>query len=433
MVFTFSTYYTLTAHPIPGPFLFQTQPPPPPSHLPQRLGTTDHYRTSISFSHHRLCHHQLTSCCSGWFTQPAAGLHSKVRKYDGNRNRKASNLLPPTSFFSSSRTIGGDIKKLLIASISKSTWSKYSTANKSLAQFCDTHNKPNFWPLDKSTIREYVCYLLNERRVSPQTAKEYLSGLKTLHILKDNDVSAFNDPMTKYMLSGAKNLRLNIPEVSKRRAVSIPLLQLIIRKVSDSEFHEVTKSSLITLSSLAFFGALRMGELVSTNRHTFDPTTTLTPDDVCFNQASVTLHIKSPKVSVSRGDFVDLFAFTPDTQICPLTTFKNHKNLLVDLGRYRSGIPIFQCESGFFTTAWFNNKIKEVIGEDIDWERHTLSAHSFRAGLPSTLQKTDSSLTNIMRWGRWRSGAVNTYRRQALSENRATFQLFSEKINEHIN
>ena len=328
---------------------------------------------------------------------------------------------PPPAFFSL-LTHNSHTRVLLSAAVSASTWRKISSARNSLSRFCKKSGHPYSLPLKKNVLRAYISWSLVQDKLSPNTVKEYVSSLKTCYVLSDLSTAAFEDQMIGYLLRGAENLGLRAPIPSKRRAMLLPLMRILVDKISKSDLPHCTKSAMTCLASVAFFGCLRLGELVASNRFAFDPTCTLLVDDINFSDSMVTLHIRSPKIQHNRGDFVDLFRYEEVPTLCPLLALRSHKNVMLTLGKWKAGLPVFQTSpNGFFTGNLFNTTLKSLLGETLDWDKHVISGHSFRAGIPSSVQRSGSSVSEIKRWGRWRSAAVDKYRRQNTAENRVTF------------
>ena len=333
-------------------------------------------------------------------------------------------LLPREDHY---RNLGHNTKALLAASLSNSAWKKYNSAKNCYLRFAASTNSGGSWPISKSSLREFCVWALSVGNLSPSTTQEYLGGLRTLHTVSLLDSSAFDEPVLKYLTRGARNLGINRPRENKRRAVTLPLLKRIIYKIRSSTLPQWTKSSLLCLCLLAFFGAMRLGELVSNQRGSFDPSSTLLIGDVAFGSDSISLLIRSPKVYSDRGDIVDLFQY-PSLELCPVHHMRLHRDMLQRGAMWSSNMPVFRSSDGaFFTTKFFNSLLKESIGDDIDWERHSISAHSFRAGLPSQFQRVEGS-PDLSSWGRWRSSAANLYRRQGFEENRAKFKKISSTL-----
>ena len=110
-------------------------------------------------------------------------------------------------------------------------------------------------------------------------------------------------------------------------------------------------------------------------------------------------------------------------QFFSVAAMVHHKRIMTSLFAWKPELPVFRASDGsLFTTKLFNDLLRFTMGGEIDFERHVLSAHSFRAGLPSQLQALNSKAVNMQSWGRWRSNAAERYRRLGFSENRAQFK-----------
>jgi hypothetical protein len=148
-----------------------------------------------------------------------------------------------------------------------------------------------------------------------------------------------------------------------------------------------------------------MGEILPLSSNKFNPFETLLWSDLVFRKDSVLVHIKIPKSRNPEGDFIDIFEF-PGHGCCPVTALK----VLRD-SKFSSNMldrPVFQFQNGFFlTTTHFNECLKRLLYPFIGSSASNLSAHSFRAALPSALATDPSVITasDIKLWGRWHSAS----------------------------
>jgi hypothetical protein len=97
---------------------------------------------------------------------------------------------------------------LMAASKSSSVWSRQNSAVKNFSLFSLSNGLPLVWPIPSHTLRSYVTWALNVRRLSPATVRMYISDLKNIQKQKDLSVVGFDDFFVNSVIKGAENLSL---------------------------------------------------------------------------------------------------------------------------------------------------------------------------------------------------------------------------------
>jgi hypothetical protein len=131
----------------------------------------------------------------------------------------------------------------------------------------------------------------------------------------------FEDILVRAALRGAENIfKIEGDHKPKRVVMSLQLLKLLGHEIASSNWEEDSKRIMWTACSVAFFGALRLGEMLCHSETSFDPTSTLVWDDVKFiDHDTVLIHLKLPKSNAEHGEFIDLFPFPG---CCPVAALK---------------------------------------------------------------------------------------------------------------
>jgi hypothetical protein len=185
-----------------------------------------------------------------------------------------------------------------------------------------------------------------------------------------------------------------------------------------------------TAYTVAFFGTLRLGEILHHSETFFDPLACLLWDCVKFLECgSILIHLRFPKSDSKEGDFVDIFPFPG---CCPVEA-------LIGLVDSRPGVskkaPVFQFSSGkLLTVAKFTAIVRSLLARHLGPKNELVSAHSFRGAIPSILSKFPDvvSSTDICNWGRWRSSAFQDYTRLKQKQKLTLFQKVVKAINSDI-
>lgn len=186
-----------------------------------------------------------------------------------------------------SKNIPNSLKPILARSanhaVAKHTWLSYKTAHNMLEK-CEFETGADLsFPLDEDKTLIFVGWCI-ERGLKGQTIKSYISGLKSFHISKGFGSIDLLTPMVKQVIAG----RLNMPEKRvkvKRLPCTINILKLLKAKLRLSKLSVGVQLLVWAVSSLAFYGAFRCGELLSKYSLQFDKKFTLLKKDISIHQS----------------------------------------------------------------------------------------------------------------------------------------------------
>lgn len=315
----------------------------------------------------------------------------------------------------------------------KSTWQRYATAWNTFCKF-ELHYDTSFsWPLTKGCWRLFATYCITVKKLRPSSTKAYMSGLKFIHHIKDVPcLDPFKDELLNFALKGAENAAFSDPPPpSTRRIVSFPLLRIIGDRIATTEWSNMAKQVVWAACTVAFFTSARLGELLASSAQSHDPTADLTWADVDFNtEDSILIRLKCAKSGDTQGEFLDVFPFR-GYDCCPVAALRLLRDMQMDAGIYSPSNPVFRFSNGKnLTTGHLNNILSALLPDFCVPGEDSISCHSFRAGIPSTLAlfpdlaKTD----DIKGWGRWHSDCFNRYTRLRHDQKKAIFDKISAAI-----
>ena len=278
-------------------------------------------------------------------------------------------------------------------------------------------------PFTQSKIALFVAYLQKNRDIQASTIRAYIDGLNFWHSIEGYPRIELITPLIKLMLSGhkhkvkAKSDAGERPK-SKRRAITFQLLAYFREKV-------------LSVATVAFYGSFRLGELLSKKATSFDPSTSLTIQDIQYIKAGskpevskdmFMVKVKSPKVTrVGGSDNIPLFSFKHDPekfQYDPVTERKTYLKMLANHGTDKKtgkkgmldgNLPVFRLSSGNCLRKSRMNKLLKEIFAPLLLPGEYILGHSFRAGLVSHMKGWGFSEQEIMGQGRWKSEAWRVY------------------------
>jgi hypothetical protein len=300
--------------------------------------------------------------------------------------------------------------------LAKGTWSTYKTAER-LWLTCMKENKRSAeLPATEASIAVFVCWLIERRKVKAGTISSYLAGIRQLHVTRGMEPPTIRSATMNLILKGKKNAE-NIDNRreggSKRLPVTMNVLRLIKEKIRTWNKSTETKLLMWAVSTLAFHGAFRSGEILSKKEQTFDKDFTLLTEDIKLmkdseeDQYLLAVKLKSPKED-RTGKAVIVEVFETKGTLCPVKAFIRWKNRTVA----ESNMPLFRQENGVpLTSRQLNLWLKELLIGNIDYQNGKISSHSFRIGLATTLGTLGFSADDIKEAGRWSSNAYEIYLR----------------------
>ena len=274
------------------------------------------------------------------------------------------------------------------------------------------------FPLSTPQVLVYVGWLLHTRKVQPDTASRYLSGLSMAHMARGLDIPLLRHPCVRHVLAGAQHL-LDAGNIQQgkpaRRAMTFPLMLILAHRIATSGWSEHKKQLVWTVSTLALFGAFRVGELLPQAAGSFDSRFTLLAKEVTLHHLHMPdgdvvlarVFIKSPKVRIGVGDQVEVFAL--GSNLCPVAAINRYKDLSKNI--LQDDLPFFRQESGSnYYKQLFNKHLKTLLQKDIHYEAgDRVTSHSFRAGISSYMHQWGFAAEEIQGWGRWSSQAYEKY------------------------
>jgi hypothetical protein len=167
-----------------------------------------------------------------------------------------------------------------------------------------------------------------------------------------------------------------------------------------------------------------LAELLASEEKQHDPSSDLTWADVkSTGPSSILLRFKSPKSGEVEGEFVDLFAFS-GYNCCPVLALRNLWNKQSSVSQAVPSLPVFRFPNGTnLTTARFNKVLANLLSDMCTPGINSISCHSFRPGIPSTLSLFPDLATSdhIKGWGRWKSECYTLYTRLQLGQREQIF------------
>ena len=299
--------------------------------------------------------------------------------------------------------------------LSKSTWSNYKTAERMLNKCgTDTGEKMEL-PLSQVQVLKFVDWLINTRGAKHGTVCSYLSGIRQLHLTAGHENINIRSELVNLVLAGHRN-KETLEEKSSRKPSRLPVT-VTVMKLLKAELRkscmEVEEKLLIwAVSCIAFNGGFRIHELLSREENRFDEKTTLLDKDIKLvtdeeeKRQVLLIWLKWPKEDrLGKGTEVEVYE--TKSEICPVRALRKWWGITKVRDEFK---PAFRLpDGGAFTGRRLNSALSELLGKHFDYKGGSISAHSFRSGITSTLGQLGFSDEDLKSVGRWSSRAFEHY------------------------
>ena len=188
--------------------------------------------------------------------------------------------------------------------------------------------------------------------------------------------------------------------------------KLLGHSIASSNRPEYEQSMLWSVALVAFWGSLRLSELLCEERFCFNEKYSLMTSDLFINKESIGIWLCSEKIASEYGNVVEIWSFDsrPDLDpVCALSSFLERRSNIPS----EETLPVFIWQDGSnLSKSQFNKILKELLSifpEFANSSRDFWAGHSFRSGLPTLLQGLGFHEEEIKGWGRWKSMAYQAY------------------------
>ncbi|KAM3936568.1 uncharacterized protein RB166_008366 [Leptodactylus fuscus] len=284
-------------------------------------------------------------------------------------------------------------------SVATATWAGYGKAWREWCDCVDLERVDVSVEDRWKVVYRYVS-MLRDSGVSAAVASRRISGLN-FHFQLRGWGNLFQSFVLRQALKG---WRREVVCKDSRRPVSYALLCRLVSalpSICSSSYESLVFGACF---SLAFFGALRLGELVPSSRSRPGG---LLFEDVLLCNDSLRIRIRRSKTdSLGKGAWIPLQRV--DGDVCPVRSVSDY------LSRRAQGSSFLVHESGFPVTSFqfrsVFNKSLSFLGADPS----EYGTHSFRIGAATEASRAGLSVESVQRIGRWRSSCYAGYVRPEL-------------------
>ena len=277
------------------------------------------------------------------------------------------------------------------------------------------------FPWSTETVIQFILYMRNhDQGRKSTTISNYICGVRMQHLMRGYNNVNLRTEVVKLMLKGAANLdalKSRLQGKKSRRPVTWEIMMKIRSNLHWLNANKTWKRAVWLVCTLAFNGSFRIHELLARHKHSYSSQFDLLADNVKEKSMWVKgeerkflqVFLANPKEEkLSEGIMVEVFEVMGDQKwMCPISAYRAY----VRTGSSGKGkTPLIRAEDGSnYTGKQFNQDIKILLKDDVDYSMGPITAHSFRAGLATMMAKAGFQDEEIQLTGRWNSDAFKKY------------------------
>ena len=291
--------------------------------------------------------------------------------------------------------------------LASSTKKSYQAGQKRYLDFCKMYNVSDPFPVKEAILCYFVAFL-GEQGLMAATVKSYLSSVRQLQIsLGLPEVALASMPQLKQIIKGvgvARGKEGKAPR--KKRPITPAILGQLRTLKGETQLNGPDWEMFWGASCLAFFGFLRMGEILAPSVGSFNH----------LNLAAVGLsanHRSKPSVIHVRIKVSKTDPFCQGTTVvlgrtrrdlCPVSALIGYLKI-----RGKSPGPLFCHREGHpLSKPVFVRWVKQALGR-LGYDEKGFAGHSFRVGAATTAASVGIQDSTIKALGRWESTAYLLY------------------------
>lgn len=236
---------------------------------------------------------------------------------------------------------------------------------------------------------------------SVQSIKNYISGVKTLHMCLGYNIDLINTYLLNLSLKGIA--RLNPWAVQRAEPITLDILLGIFEKLDFSVKDNVVYWCLFLF---AFFLCARKSNLVPTSLDDIDKGKFLNSNCIRHCGNYVLIHFNwSKTIQFGEREVICPLVRLKDRRLCPVTAY----DLLLSLKIRQHRHVLFTLPNGSVVTYYlFQKKLRECI-QMIGLDCEKFSSHSFRRGFATLAHRSNIPHELIQLLGDWKSDAYKVY------------------------
>ena len=311
-------------------------------------------------------------------------------------------------------SLDGTVQFFCQHGIANSTQKTYKSALRRFTNFCEMFNVLSPFPVSEAILCYFASFLANQK-LSPQTIKTYLAGIRhmqiTLGLPEPREFSSL--PRLRLVQAGIQRVHAQVATAPTR--IRLPITPTVLRQIQDfwsrKSHGDPDIIMLWAAATLCFFGFFRSGEITVPSKNAYDPKKHLTWGDISIDNpvspSTLMIHLRQSKTDqLGRG--VEVYVGKTEGVLCPVTAVTAYM-----ASRGNKMGPFFQQKKRRSTN--FIHHVRAAL-QVVGLPYGHFAGHSFRIGAATTAAKAGVEDSTIRMMGRWNSTAFLAYIRTPREE-----------------
>ena len=285
----------------------------------------------------------------------------------------------------------GSVKNLM------SQWEKFSS-------YKETYGQVHL-PISQKDLCRYVQYLSDQLR-SPQSVLNYVSGLKTLHVLLDLSTTSFSSWELKLMLKGVKRLKQH-----KVRQAAPMTFDLLKRMSSFVDAANPLHRSCWAAILVSFYCMLRSSNAVPKAKKSFSSEKQLVVADFRLDQHVAVVSLKwSKTIQFAQREVLLPMLANPDPALDPIRALRAVWSPFGTPDPNQQAFAVFRARKTptVLTYAKLSHQFRKWVSS-AGSDPHSFSLHSLRRGAATMAFAAKVPGEVIQSHGDWASDAYLKY------------------------
>lgn len=311
------------------------------------------------------------------------------------------------------------------AAFAESTSKNLRSQWKSYLLFCFYFNLTPFPATSK--VLAWFAQLLSRSMTAIDTVRNYISGVKLLHVLLDLSCDGFSGFEVKLAIRGLARLNPH------KRRQPLPITPAILYKIHAQLDFTVTEDLVWwVVFLLSFFLMARKSNMVPNSVYSFDGNKQLLAEDIVVGHGSLLVHLKWSKTNQfgTRRLLIPLVRI-PGSVLCPVRAVK----LMRETIHFHPKAPAFAVpgRTGLvpLTYLGLTKKLRAVLNA-AGLDASLYSSHSFRRGAASYAFSVGVNPLLIQLQGDWVSDSYRRYLEFEVSKRASVSRQIRGAILKHV-
>ena len=293
-----------------------------------------------------------------------------------------------------------EVSQTRLCAFAKGTYSNLRTQFRCYLSFC-TYFKRNPLPADLQTICGFAQFL--SRSIKPPSIRNYLSGVKLLHIFMGHEYRFGQSFHLQLTMRGIERIHQYVP----RRAIPITIQTLLAVQRLSQSFSSLERA-VLACGLLLFFTLARAGSIL--------PSSTRTPSSQFLTSSRVNLakegllvtliHTKNIQFGKRRLHIPLLYT---DSPICPVKAYLASQSVHHSVQSTPAFVYVDSGITRWLTKSIFIDTFRSLLQLANIPDARSYTGHSFRRGGASWAFQSGIPGELIQIIGDWSSDAYKRY------------------------